>query len=86
MDPYMDGHLDIDDVFPDDELGPELGDQGMGPIDLDIDFFDPDQFDPQPGSPNANLDRPRQSSRTNEPSVSGDIFGWGCKNSFLNAA
>ncbi|KAL8613177.1 hypothetical protein ACOMHN_042986 [Nucella lapillus] len=63
--------LDIDDVFPDDDLGQELGNMGQGMdmgMDFDMDFFDPDSFDPQPGSPNANQDRGRQMSRTNEPS------------------
>lgn len=56
---------DIDDVFPDDDLGNEFPmDQGMGML-LDFDLMD--QFE-QPGSPNANQDRARQSSRTNEPS------------------
>ncbi|KAK7490637.1 hypothetical protein BaRGS_00018054 [Batillaria attramentaria] len=59
---------DIDDVFPDDDLGGEFPmDQGIGmPMDL-LDFDLMDQFE-QPGSPNANQDRARQSSRTNEPS------------------
>ncbi|XP_076473040.1 mediator of RNA polymerase II transcription subunit 13-like [Babylonia areolata] len=64
--------LDIDDVFPEAELGQELGNMGQGMdmgMDFDMDFFDPDSFDPQPGSPNANQDRSRQLSRTNEPSA-----------------
>ena len=67
--------LDIDDVFPDDDLGQELGNMGQG-MDMGMDFvmsfLETDTFDPQPGSPNATQDRARQLSRTNEPSsVSG---------------
>ena len=71
MDTY-DPLYDIDDVFPEDELGQELNNMGQG-MDMGMDFMDfnfleNDGFDPQPGSPNAIQDRARQSSRTNEPS------------------
>lgn len=58
--------LDIDDVFGDGDLGQDVL-SGME-SDLVIDIFDPDQFDPQAGSPPVQ-DRTRVCSRTNEPSM-----------------
>ena len=69
MDTYDPLDMFPDDVFPDTDLGQELGNMGQGMEGMDfMDILDDHPFDPQPGSPNAIQDRARQSSRTNEPS------------------
>lgn len=74
MDTYDPLDMFPDDVFPDTDLGQELGNMGQGMEGMDfMDILDDHPFDPQPGSPSAIQDRARQSSRTNEPS---SVSGW----------
>ncbi|XP_076453407.1 mediator of RNA polymerase II transcription subunit 13-like [Babylonia areolata] len=67
IDTYDDPLYDIDDVFPDDDLGQELGNMGPGMDFIDFNFLDNDNFDPQPPSPTGAIhDRTRPSCRAND--------------------
>ena len=71
MDNYDPFDMLPDDVFPVSDLGGDLGGMGQGMEGMDdiLGILDTDHLlDNQPGSPNANQDRARQSSRTNEQS------------------
>ncbi|KAK7088057.1 mediator of RNA polymerase II transcription subunit 13-like isoform X2 [Littorina saxatilis] len=70
MDNYDPLDMFPDDVFQMSDVQGELGGMGQGMEGMDfMDILDSDHLlDNQPGSPNANQDRARQSSRTNEQS------------------
>lgn len=75
MDNYDPLDMFPDDVFQMSDVQGELGGMGQGMEGMDfMDILDSDHLlDNQPGSPNANQDRARQSSRTNEQS---SVSGW----------